>query len=263
MDYKLIAMDFDDTLLNDEKRVTEKTKNTLMECKKNGYKIVGVTARSFESAKEVVPIEMFDFLILNNGAYLYDVEKHYGDYMGIIDKKQALEITRSLEKKSHQIDFVSGNMYYIYLNKKNSNLSFIKDTDSIDDIKEPIARMNIFLEDQKDVEYYYNLISNKYDGVNCFIMQDSKKDSRWIVINPKGLDKGVTLKLLGERLNLSTSEMIFFGDGLNDIEIMNVVGCSVAMENALDVIKNKASYITTSNNNDGIAVFLEKHLIKK
>ena len=52
--------------------------------------------------------------------------------------------------------------------------------------------------------------------------------------------------------------MIFFGDGLNDLEIMEWVGCGVAVKNAFEVVKEKANYETESNNNDGVALFLEK-----
>lgn len=260
MDYKLIAMDFDGTLLNDKKEVTERTKNILMECKKSGYKIVGVTARHLESSRIVVPLDLFDFVILNNGVCLYDVLNDCYNYLGFIDKSRALEITKKVESVSKQIDFVSITTYYTYLIKKNSKLSFIKDIDDINEINEPIARMNIFFKNQNDVSYYHNLISNNYNDVNCFIMQDSKVVTKHLVVNPIGISKVSTLKLLGDNLNISLDSMIFFGDGLNDLDVMNAVGCSVAMEEALDEVKQQADYITTSNNNDGIAEFIKKYL---
>lgn len=260
MKYKLIAMDLDGTLLNDKKEISLRTKETLLKCKEKGYLIVGVTARTLCSTENVAPLNLFDYLILNNGAYIYDVLNKIGNYVGKVDRKCAIEITKYVEKFSEQIDFVSGTIYYIYKKKKNSNLSFIKDIDSIEEMQEDIARMNIFLLNQDDVNSINEQINCQYEDVNCFITQDSTKKEKWLVVNPKGLDKRVTLEQLGKKLNIKLEEMIFFADGLNDLPVMESVGCSVAMGNALDIIKEKANEITLSNNEDGIAISLEKKI---
>ena len=79
-------------------------------------------------------------------------------------------------------------------------------------------------------------------------MQDSADTKKWLVLTPKGLNKKSSLQQLGEKLNIKLEEMIFFGDGTNDIEVITAVGCGVAMGNALEEVKRKASHITTSNN---------------
>lgn len=262
-DYKLIAMDFDETLLNDERNITQRTKDALIECRKNGYIIVGVTARTLKSAENVVQLELFDFLILNNGAYLYDVKKQIGTYISSISIDDVMDVIRLIEDASSQIELISGTIYYIYKNKKNSSLTFIKDIDKISEMNEPVARMNIFLNVENDVDYYNELINKKCQNVNCFIMKSSNSNNKWLVVNPKGIDKSVTLETLGKEVNVSLDEMMFFGDGLNDLEVMDSVGYSIAMENALDEVKAKATEITLSNNEDGIAVCLEKKLIKR
>lgn len=69
-----------------------------------------------------------------------------------------------------------------------------------------------------------------------------------------------TLKELGKIENISLGEMIFFGNGLNDLEVIDGVGLGVAMGNALDEIKDKSKEVTETNNNDGIVKFLEEKL---
>lgn len=261
--YKLIAMDFDETLLNDEKMVTQRTKDALTECRKAGYIIVGVTARTLKSAEDVVSLELFDYLILNNGAYLYDVKKQVGTYVSSISDDEVINVINLVDDVSSQIDLISGTIYYIYKNRKNSPLNFIRDIDNINEMNEPVARMNIFLNDENEIDYYNELINKKCQNANCFIMKSSNSDKRWLVVNPKGIDKSTTLEKLGKDLNILLDEIMFFGDGLNDLEVMESVGYSVAMGNALDEIKSRANEITLSNNEDGIAVCLEKRLIKK
>ena len=260
MNYKLIAMDFDGTLLRDDKTISENTKNILKLYKDLGYLIVGVTARTLASIKEVVPVDIFNYLIINNGVSIYNVNDDNMIYQGTIDINDAKDITNEIEEYCDQIDYVTDNIYYTYLQKKNSNLDFIKDIDNIDEIEEEIARMNLFLKDKSKATDYYEQIKARYKDINCFIMQDSDSPNKWLVLNPKDVNKANTLKELGRIENISLDEMIFFGDGLNDLEVMDSVGLSVAMGNALDEIKEKAKAITKTNNEDGIVDFLDEKL---
>ena len=260
MNYKLIAMDFDGTLLRDDKTISENTKTILKLYRNLGYLIVGVTARNLNSAKDVVSIDIFNYLIINNGVSIYNVNDDSMIYQGTIDINDAKDITNGIEDYCDQIDYITDNIYYTYLQKKKSNLDFIKDIDSIDEIDEQVARMNLFLKDKSKVNDYYELIKARYKDINCFIMQDSGSTDKWLVLNPKGVNKANTLKELGKMENISLDEMIFFGDGLNDLEVMKEVGLSVAMGNALEVIKENAKDIAKSNNEDGIVDFLDKKL---
>lgn len=67
------------------------------------------------------------------------------------------------------------------------------------------------------------------------------------------------IEVLCNKLGIYKEEIISFGDGLNDLEIMEWVGCGVAMENAFDIVKERALFITKSNNDDGVAFFLESY----
>lgn len=260
MNYKLIAMDFDGTLLRDDKTISENTKNILKLYKNLGYLIVGVTARTLDSIKAVVPVNIFNYLIINNGVSIYNVDYNNMIYQGAIDINNAKEITNGIEDYCDQIDYITDNIYYTYLQKKKSNLDFIRDIDSVEEINESIARMNIFLKDKSKVNDYYELIKARYKDINCFIMQDSGSTDKWLVLTPKGVNKANTLKELGKIENISLDEMIFFGDGLNDLEVMVEVGLGVAMGNALEEIKDKSKEVTETNNEDGIVNFLDKKL---
>lgn len=103
--YKLIAMDFDGTLLTTDKKVTDYTKKVLLELKQLNYIIVVVTARTLDSVKSVADINMFDYLILNNGGYIYDIKNNSGEYQGIISLKDYTSITDSLKDLSKRIDY--------------------------------------------------------------------------------------------------------------------------------------------------------------
>lgn len=160
--YKIIAIDFDGTLLNDKKKVTYKTKKILKKCKQKKYLIVALTARNLSSVKSVTSIKLFDYLLLNNGTYLYDVNKNIGKNNSILEKYEYTNIIDDLKEVAKQILLISSNNYYIYKGEKQNKLSFIKKIDKLEQIQEPINRLNIVLTNQEEINYYNNLIRNKY-----------------------------------------------------------------------------------------------------
>ncbi len=263
MNYKLIGMDFDGTLLTNDKKVSPKTEKFLRKEKEKGTLIVGITARTLGSAEAVVPLSLFHYLILNNGAYLYDVSRKEGQVVGEIPRDVAEDIARITYDASKRIDFVSGTTYYTYKDKGNDTLSFIKNITSIDEVQEEITRMNVFFNGNENVRLFHQQLSKKWKYLNIFIMQDSGSEDTWIVVNPEGVDKATTLENLGKHEQVDLSDIVFFGDGSNDLEVMEAVGCSVAMGNALESIKEKADFVTLSNEEDGIPFFFEKVLKRK
>lgn len=259
MSYKLIGMDFDGTLLTSDKKVTEKTKNILLKYKNNKYIIVGITARNFKSVKDVCDINMFNYLILNNGSYIYDVENKKGTDISNIDKNTAIEITDKFKNIAEQIDYCTLNEYYINKNKIIKSRDSLKQVNSIKKIEEPIARVNIFLRNNDEIDKYREDIANSFEKLDAFIMVDTDNNSnkKWLALIHKGTNKYTTLEKLCEKINIDVNEVIFFGDSTNDLLTINRVGLGVAMGNALDIVKEKAKEVTLSNDEDGIAVFLE------
>lgn len=257
--YKLIATDFDGTLLTDERKVTKRNKDVLMKYKNKGYITVGVTGRTLGGVMSDIDINLFNYLILNNGCCIYNIKTKKTEYQISFPKNIVEDITNYVENLVYQIDYCTLNTYYRYKNKKNPPVNHIVNINNLDEVEEEITKINLLFMDDNNMEKICSDINEKYN-VNAFIMQDSNSPTRILIINPKGINKKETLKILGEKINISKEEMIYFGDGLNDLEIINWVGCGVAMENAFTEVKEKASFVTKSNNEDGVAVFLEKVL---
>lgn len=259
MDYKIISMDFDGTLLTSNKKVTDKTKDVLLEYKNNNYIIIGVTARNLASASNVCDINMFNYLILNNGSYIYDVENSNEININSIDRKIVIDITNYFEDVAERIDYCSLNKYYIYKETIIQNKDFLVPINNIDEINETIGRMNIFLKNNEELDKYKKIIESTFDNIDVIVMSDTdnKNNRKWLVLNPKGINKFETLKGLCLKLHISVHEVIFFGDSANDLPIISQVGLGVAMKNALKEVKKQANEITLSNDNDGIAYFLE------
>lgn len=84
--------------------------------------------------------------------------------------------------------------------------------------------------------------------------------SRNIEILPPGTDKGKALRVISEKLSIPLSKMIAFGDWDNDAGMLSAAGIGCAMANGSEKAKKAASFITRSNNEDGIAYALDKFL---
>lgn len=260
MKYRLISMDLDGTLLTDDQKVSDQTRKSLEMYKNNHYIIVGVTARNIESVKSVCDISLFDYLILNNGGYTYNVINKAEEDKVLLDLETASSITKEMKNFCEQIDFCTVSSYYCYLNSNVIENHFVKKISSLSQISGEVLRMNLFLFKQEEIREKEDLLNRKYQSINCFVMQDSNSNLQRLVIMPKGINKKTALENLGNKLHIKLEEMIFFGDGLNDLEIIESVGMGVAMGNALESVKKCAKEVTKSNNEDGIEYFLNQHI---
>ena len=81
-----------------------------------------------------------------------------------------------------------------------------------------------------------------------------------IDIIPAGVNKGVALAWLGERIGVSLDDMVAFGDGGNDVEMLKRAGIGIAMDNAPEAVKEISDGTTGSNNSQGVLAWLEDHL---
>ena len=258
---KIIAMDFDGTLLTSNKKVSNKTKDCLIDLKNKSYKIIGVTARNLLSVKNVLDVNLFDYIILNNGSDIYYVNEDKVVSINNIDNLVAKKIYDLYCDKSYQIDFCTPYKYLIFSKEKGDNRSFIEYINGFSDVDSDISRMNIFFEDNKTLEENRTLINNTFDNINVVKMidTDDKNSKMWLTINPKNTNKLTTLEKICNDLKYTIDDVVFFGDGENDLILIENAGTSVAMGNAISIVKEKADFITESNDNDGIAVFFDKN----
>ena len=258
MDFKVIAMDFDGTLLTSDKKVTEKTRRVLKHYQDNNHIIVGVTARNLASASNVLDINIFDYIVLNNGAFVLNVKTKEITSYGVLSKDDIDKIEHVFESTSAKCEYCSLNKYYMI--NADDPRGYIENINSTDEIDEAIVRMNIYVENEEQQEHYKKVIAESIDTVNAVSMRDTdNKNSRlWLTVNNKETSKLNTLTKLCEELSISLNEVIFFGDGENDLLLLENVGMGVAMGNAIDIVKEKSKAIAPSNDEDGIYNYLIK-----
>ena len=83
-----------------------------------------------------------------------------------------------------------------------------------------------------------------------------------IEVNAEGVHKGMALLKLGEIFGISREEIAAFGDGSNDTRMLETVGMGAAMANAMPEVKEAADRLADSNDEEGVARFIEKYILK-
>ncbi|MDR1722183.1 MAG: phosphoglycolate phosphatase [Methanobrevibacter sp.] len=150
--------------------------------------------------------------------------------------------------------------------------------DILGDIKKGKLAYNHLL-DNLGNEYEFNLVDDTdgrlseiaiYKTFNINIIKDTLKDldvevydSNFAVnlTDPK-VNKGLALKTIAKRNKIDTKDILACGDSENDIEFLNTAGYKVAVENAHEKLKEIADYITDKPYGDGLAEFLNEHVLE-
>lgn len=265
---KAVFIDIDGTLGNSQRKVSERNKKAIKKCIDKGIKIILASGRS---RKEIIEyqkqIKASPYIISSNGASAYDRAKQVEIYNEIIECKVIEEI----------FNYAVENNYKIKLNYK-EELVMNKATypDEVDKVRtneelkriikdEKIVQCIVLNENIEKMKAFRNYFTEKI--IEAKIVNESKhfknpelkpSKSYYCDITSNFVSKGKAVKQLCDYLGIKEDEIIVIGDGENDISMFNITPNSVAMGNALPNVKESAKYVTSTNDEDGVAKVLEK-----
>lgn len=263
MDIKMIVVDLDGTLLNINKGCSKNTKEYLKKLKELGYIIVIATGRVLMDCVSVTDgAEFANYIIANSGGLIYDMDNKKIIKNNYIDK---LEVRRILESYNNDIDYITMCDLYCYnrygYNDIKMDFFYDKNINDIDKFildNSDIYHMIVKFKDTNLLDKYYKMYDS--DKIDVLVMQDSFNENKWLEIFSEGVNKYNSIKYISKLENISNDNIIAFGDGRNDIDMIKNVGMGVAMGNALDIVKDVSKYITISHNEDGVIYFLKKYI---
>ena len=261
----MLVFDMDGTLLDNNRNMPSENIDYLNRLKNDGYIIVIATGRTISSAyNRLNNINCVNYIISDTGAKIYDLDKKKIIYNRSISNDIASEILDLYNDNFRDIDICSNGKYYKYslcLEENSDIVKTYKDKKRLLNDINDIDHIGMgFKNDDCTIEMY-NYINANYKCFDCIIMQDSFEGGKWLEILPKGSSKYNAINELAKNLNISNNEIMAFGDGLNDVEMIEKCGKGVAMANALDEVKEKADYTTRKNNEElGVIDFLKEYL---
>lgn len=253
MDIKMIVTDLDGTLLRDDKTVSERTWETLKKCREKGIKVVYATGRGI-SSKKLAPSEFFDGCIRMNGASAYLSECETKVYSRLLPINLVRDILLLADSKGVSIAAEVEGMNYSNFNVTDQ-WSWIHSYEIADfntlDIE--IEKIFAIADTSETVELFK---SNTPNNTHLHFSRDG-----FAMIMHNEAYKSKAVDALAELWGIKSSEIAVFGDDSNDIDLMKYAGYSVAMSNAIDEIKEIAIYKTDTNENDGVAKWIEKNVL--
>ncbi len=264
MNYKMIAIDLDNTLLTSEKKVDRETADLIKKADTAGKKVVLATGRMFEAAVPFLEeLELDTPLITYNGALVKDVNRKVIQ-KSLISEDLTKEIIKFAEDYGlHIHNYSDGNYYYRWENKyakdyvETTGISGIETRVELQNyIKDPALKL-LIIEDEKKRREYFKTELNKFYRNRLSI---SSSMESFIEITASSVNKGRALAEIADSYNILPEEIIAVGDGYNDLSMLEMAGLGVAMENAPEEIRSKADRITQSNDKQGVAKVLEYFL---
>ncbi len=244
--WKAVVLDLDGTLLHSDGSISEYTLKVLQECKNRGMLVVVATARFWFKAEKYINIISPDYAILADGTQIYHEGQMVHGYA--MDKLQANGLISELRSKP-DFEFVASVGKKLLCSGTGIEEKWRSSWDFGNTLDEPVYKMAAILKGQDEAK----ALAEKYD---CRLY--SYRDEDLYGFAHKNSGKYQAVMALGEMLHISPEEMIAFGDDENDYEILKNVGRGVAVDNAIPMIREIADDITESNNDDGVAKYLEK-----
>lgn len=285
---KLIGLDLDGTVLNNNKEITKTVAQAIENAIIKGVTVVPVTGRPLTGLPEAMKnIRGMKYAITSNGAVTVDMEsseiikscflpeESIEFMLELADKYQCIYsiFVNGMgysETAAHKrlIDMFTPTPLLAYVNQSRRSVtdirSFLKDETEVNfsgKEKDKKANINcvenfwICCREENHCDIIENTIRKGFPELNVHRMM--KMDVEMVAPDA---DKGDAFLELAALLGIKPEETAAIGDSINDIGFMKKAGLSIAMDNAEDAIKCLSDYITADNEHDGVAIAINKIL---
>ncbi len=269
MNYRLIALDLDETLLGGDSKISPRNKNAVREAAKRGLIITIATGRMFRSSiPHVRELELnTDWPMINyHGALIKTTESQKVISHQPLPNELALSMIRDAELRGYFANIFMEDRLYI----KESN-EFSQYYQKLADIEiEPVGDLAPFLREHggdpsklamiswegalEELEEHY---IREY-GDRIVAMQSRPY---FLEVTHRCATKGQALALLADREGIKREEVIAFGDNYNDMDMIRYAGLGVAMANAVPELKAAADLVAPANTEDGVAQVIEQYVL--
>lgn len=270
LDVRLIALDLDDTLLNEEREITEKNLEALKECAQKGIYIVLCSGRAEDAILPFIKKigigekEKGRYLIAINGCSIFDLHTREQVFCKKVESDILVRTNEIAEEWGLRSEVYTPDTIYYQEETKWTRL----DVDLcglkgkvVPDYKEFIKQgfTKMLVPGQPELLLKLQDVLRKEFGDRAVIFTSKPY---FLEILPPNCGKGEAVNFLAEKIGLPSDTTMAFGDSMNDESMIRLCKYGVCMKNGLDAIKEISDFVTDyDNNNDGIADFLRKYVL--
>ena len=268
MKYRLLLTDLDGTLLTGTKLISPRTKAVLMKKQEQGLTLALASGRCVRGmmpfAQELRLKEFCGYVLAFNGGRLLECA------------------TGKIVRNVCIPDEIVVNLYHL-ARRGDCDLVTYSDNEAItNNVENPWVRYEALCNDlalrtTEDFSEFAQIRLNKClmagrpedigileeEATTAFgtEMEFFRSEPFFLECMPKGVNKGSSLEFLAGLLNISIAETMACGDGYNDLAMISRAGLGVAMANAQDEVRAGAQYVTGSNEEDGLALAVERFCV--
>lgn len=252
----------DGTLLNDESKLTERTKRAVRAAVSAGILFVTATGRPMCASEEVNALfdDDLPFITFNGAAVVMGKSKKilFSSFLGADHVKEiyrlGIEYNVPVIVWSNETLWVSrdGEDVREYQKISAVPVNIIKDIEDIANVSKML-----WIDEPQKITLYQREMGGYFKGrVNC---HPSRPE--FLEFVSENTSKGAALCEIGKIYGIDKSEMIAAGDGYNDLSMLEYAGLGIAMQNAPEDVKAVCKYVAPSNNGDGVAKVIEKFFL--
>lgn len=270
---KMIGADLDGTLLTTDKRLLPHTVEVLKEAADLGMVVLPVTGRPLCGVpEELLAIPGIRYVISANGGRIVDCKEDQVLHEDLVPVDTARRILKIIGDYDAMREIYFDGIGYapeIYLAQIEKYLSYPPMSQYVASTRTPVGDvMEKFEQEGRGVDKLQGLFAlpGERDQALKRIMEipDIEVTSvleNNIEINAAGVNKGRAVCLLAKMLNIPVKEVLVFGDAVNDIQMVKMAGIGVAVANGIPEVIEAADYIAGSNDEEGVAGFIEKYVL--
>lgn len=262
----IIALDLDGTLLKDDKTISNRAKQTLQKAREKGHHVVISTGRPYRSSHMYYKELGLNSPIVNfNGSYVHHpLDSNFEIHHSVLDLSIAKEIVHSCKEIGMKNMFAEG-IDHVYAHQTdnlfnevfNVEAAHFFEGDLLETLQEdPTCLLIDSTEDKVEA------IRNHLTNIHADVIEHRRWGVPWnlIEIIKSGTSKATGLQKIASYYGIPKERIIAFGDEDNDFEMIEYAGHGIAMGNAIPQLKALANDITLTNEEDGVADYLEKLL---
>ena len=269
---RLIAFDLDGTLLRDDKTVSQRTLEALQKAADRGVLLVPASGRSVKNMpKQAVALASGSFLIAINGAAVYNMENEELLYRADLSRQETERMLAYFETVPALVtcywngqgvvdeqDYPNLESYclnpYTFRTMSGSYRPVADMRRKVLSGEGGVQKLQLSF---ADLQKRRQVLRDMLERFPEYAITSSLENN--IEINTKVANKGQALAVLCNYLGLGPENCMAFGDGTNDLEMLTFAGMGVAMGNGVPEVRQRCRYATCTNNEDGVAVFLERY----
>ncbi len=263
MKVEAIVLDLDGTLLTSDRKISKKTKEILYKFREKGTEIIIATGRTYKSLRDYkLDLGLDTPIVCFNGAKVVDGKTEEILFEYPVKEEEVKELIKISREMDIHLNLYQVEVWYVdhvgeetEIYKDISELDYeFKNFDTFDHYK---MTKTLFVGENERLKEIEKVVDERL-GKN--INKAFSKPFFLEVFNNE-VNKGETLKRLFKLHNINIENVVAFGDGMNDLEMLQVVGKGVVMSNGSDDLKRLVNGdICGSNDEDGIGNYLEKYL---